>query len=311
MQPWMSHDAGVGPHGQVTYYSYDDDSNDSDTTVLDDPSRIYPNQPLTLPGEQVHAASAAARGLRGGNDDSINRASTPADDNTPRNAVGNVDDSGGNEAQSVAFWPDLRPLLTSENAIRDLRLECPICTDASDDLRVLSCGHILCKECIHRILRNRDGTRRNPRGRTRECPYCRIQLGKKRGCHPDCPQEKSWTVGLPVPGSMAELAKFPLTMTEGGGKPLCCTDCREGRVKHALRELCRELLNDRHARVALSGGSQAASEAPETHTAVPELQDMCDAVMNMLYDSELCAKYAGVHAPSTRQQATAERSKRR
>ncbi|KAM0501601.1 hypothetical protein ACHAQF_005032 [Verticillium nonalfalfae] len=124
-------------------------------------------------------------------------------------------------------------------------------------------------------------------------------------------KDKSWTVGLRVPASMAELAHFPLTIAEGGGKPLSCTDCREGRVMNAFKRLCQELLNDKHARVAISDGSQAANVVPDTHTAVPEMRTMSDAVMNVLYSPEFCTKYAGVQAPVMRKRAAAEFTKRR
>ncbi|CRK07850.1 hypothetical protein BN1723_008959 [Verticillium longisporum] len=299
-------------------YENDGDDDDSDTTEIDHAPRYY--DAYSRGGQVDHTPSVAQAPLS--NAGSRNSSNTHSE--YPRNRIANAagidavsNDEGNdginesNEGQSAAFWPDLRPLLTDEAAIRNLHLQCPICYDASDDMRVLSCGHILCKDCLYRVLKNRDGARGNPRGRIRECPFCRIQLGKKRGCHPNCPQDKSWTVGLRVPASMAELAHFPLTIAEGGGKPLSCTDCREGRVMNAFKRLCQELLNDRHARVAISDGSQAANVVPDTHTAVPEMQTMCDAVMDVLYSPEFCTKYAGVQAPEMRKLAAAEFTKRR
>ncbi|KAF3354336.1 hypothetical protein VdG1_07801 [Verticillium dahliae VDG1] len=299
-------------------YDNDGDDDDSDITEIDHAPRYQ--DAYSRGGQVDHPLSVAQASLSNvGSRNSSNTHSEP-----PRNrvanptaidAVSNDEGNGGinerNEGQSAAFWPDLRPLLTDEAAIRNLHLQCPICYDALDDMRVLSCGHILCKDCLYRVLKNRDGARGNPRGRSRECPFCRIQLGKKRGCHPNCPQDKSWTIGLRVPASMAELAHFPLTIAEGGGKPLSCTDCREGRVMNAFKRLCQELLNDKHARVAISDGSQAANVGPDTHTAVPEMQTMCDAVMDVLYSPEFCSKYAGVQAPVMRKRAIAEFIKRR
>ncbi|EEY16453.1 predicted protein [Verticillium alfalfae VaMs.102] len=296
----------------------DADDDDSDITEIDHAPRYY--DAYSRGGQIDHTPSVAQAPLSnaGSRNNSNthsepprNRVANPAGIDAVSNDEGNSGINQRNEGQSAAFWPDLRPLLTDEAAIRDLHLQCPICYDASDDMRVLSCGHILCKDCLYRVLKNRDGARGSPRGRSRECPFCRIQLGKKRGCHPNCPQDKSWTVGLRVPASMVELSHFPLTIAEGGGKPLSCTDCREGRVMNAFKRLCQELLNDKHARVAISDGSQAANVVPDTHTAVPEMQTMSDAVMNVLYSPEFCTKYAGVQAPVMRKRAAAEFTKRR
>ncbi|KAM9877887.1 hypothetical protein VD0002_g108 [Verticillium dahliae] len=320
MQPGTAHSLGNRSHGQAPFWIYDNDGDDDDSDITEIDHAPRYQDAYSRGGQVDHPLSVAQASLSNvGSRNSSNTHSEP-----PRNrvanptaidAVSNDEGNGGinerNEGQSAAFWPDLRPLLTDEAAIRNLHLQCPICYDASDDMRVLSCGHILCKDCLYRVLKNRDGARGNPRGRSRECPFCRIQLGKKRGCHPNCPQDKSWTIGLRVPASMAELDHFPLTIAEGGGKPLSCTDCREGRVMNAFKRLCQELLNDKHARVAISDGSQAANVAPDTHTAVPEMQTMCDAVMDVLYSPEFCSKYAGVQAPVMRKRATAEFIKRR
>lgn len=209
--------------------------------------------------------------------------------------------------ETADFWPDLRPKLTSDHVVRNLQLDCPICASDSAEIRIISCGHMFCKSCVIRIIKRQDGPEDNPNGSRRECPFCKVALGRKRHCARECPADTAWTTGLPMPKTLREVQDFPLMLPEGGGKPECCASCHEARVEDALSALCCELLNskDKYSGIKAFEASRSfedvEAQGDEYWRRVPELQGLCDTVMGLIYDRGFNKKYTGILPPSSSQ----------
>ncbi|KAF5500503.1 hypothetical protein CGCS363_v006035 [Colletotrichum siamense] len=201
------------------------------------------------------------------------------------------------------FWPELRQNLTSDAALDNFTVVCPVCATSmravestSRNLaKILHCGHMLCMECCIRICANVDGRRSNPNGRKPQCPICKEPLGKYPNCGQSC--LAPGRVGHPMPRNMDEMGKVPLTIPEGGANPSCCKICRIKRIERLSRKLVREIVNDQQAMVKWTPAVDAARQDERdcsNYVEVPELQKFLDVLADVVRDPEVYRKYTNL-----------------
>ncbi|KAF9875331.1 hypothetical protein CkaCkLH20_07151 [Colletotrichum karsti] len=216
------------------------------------------------------------------------------------------------------FWPDLRPNLSSDAALHNFTVVCPVCatsmradeTTSRNKAKILHCGHMLCMECVVRICANVDGSRDNPNARKPECPLCKEPLGRYPHCSKTC--NAPGKIGYPMPRNMEEMRRLPLTIPEGGANPACCKSCRIKNIEVQSKKVIRIILNDRNATVRWNPAVDPDDEDRDDYTRVPELQNFLDVLADTVRDPEISRKYANLYPQvfSPPQHAVAERQNR-
>lgn len=159
---------------------------------------------------------------------------------------------------------------------------------------------MLCRRCLRQIhARNQDPDPYYVQQR-KECPFCKLPLGKKPHCLDNCPEIDNQEYGLNVPGNMRDLREFPLTLPEGGSNARACSRCRSSRVKQAMDLLVVALLNceesDKKLVAVPPNMSRDIVEArmDADFVRVPELQSLVDTITELVVDPDFAQKYAGV-----------------
>ncbi|KZL86909.1 hypothetical protein CI238_09211 [Colletotrichum incanum] len=190
--------------------------------------------------------------------------------------------------QIEAYWPNIKPMLTSDAVLEDYTLPCPQCAismsaaEAGNQHRgmILCCGHMMCEGCITRITANE-----------KQCPYCAVPVGKYSDCAESC--KNPGMIGLGLPGNMAELKRFPRTTSEGGSLPGCCSKCRILRVERDTKKMVRHILNDARAR---SVWNPSSDHKPDTrdysdYVRVPELDHFLAVLRDTVHSAEIHRQY--------------------
>lgn len=202
------------------------------------------------------------------------------------------------------FWPFLKERLRTDEALLDLTVTCPICTESMravptttrKQAKILHCGHMLCDDCVTRICSNADGDRENPHGRKPECPFCKQTLGKHPHCGQSCPSPGR--VGYPMPKNMAEMARLPRTMPEGGALPACCRVCRMKRLERMTRKMMRLITNEAHTTAfwepTVDEERQNDGEFSD-YIRIPELQPLLDHMVRTFDDPTIYRKYTNLY----------------
>ncbi|GJC86200.1 hypothetical protein ColLi_09038 [Colletotrichum liriopes] len=181
--------------------------------------------------------------------------------------------------QIEAFWPSLKPMLTSDAILDNYTLPCPQCAismsaaEAGTQHRgmILCCGHMMCEGCITRIAANE-----------KQCPYCAVPVGKYIDCAGSC--KNPGMIGLGLPGNMVELIRFPRTTAEG---------CRILRIERDTKKLVRHILNDAKAR---SVWNPSNDHKPDTkdysdYVRVPELDRFLSILRDTVHSVEIHRQY--------------------
>ncbi|GKT52783.1 hypothetical protein ColTof4_13239 [Colletotrichum tofieldiae] len=190
--------------------------------------------------------------------------------------------------QIEAFWPSIKPMLTSDAILDNYTLPCPQCAismsaaEAGTQHRgmILCCGHMMCEGCITRIAANE-----------KQCPYCAVPVGKYIDCAGSC--KNPGMIGLGLPGNMVELIRFPRTTAEGGSLPGCCPKCRILRIERDTKKLVRHILNDARAR---SVWNPSNDHKPDTkdysdYVRVPELDRFLSILRDTVHSVEIHRQY--------------------
>ncbi|KAL0932357.1 uncharacterized protein CTRU02_213310 [Colletotrichum truncatum] len=220
------------------------------------------------------------------------------------------------------YWPELRRNLTSDAALNNFTVICPVCATSMravasnnrNQAKILHCGHMLCMECTIRICANIDGSRDNPHGRKPKCPMCKERLGKYPHCGESC--QAPGRIGFPMPKNMEEMRYLPRTMPEGGSDPSCCKICRIKRIERTSQRLVGLILNDTKSRAKWNPTvDQAKQEAGDfsDYIQVPELQRLLDVLAETVRDPKIYQKYANLYPQqfASDQRAVAEMKDRK
>lgn len=209
--------------------------------------------------------------------------------------------AGGHDNDAISFWPDIRRRLRTEADVRNFIAECAICAESTRDMMVLNCGHMMCRPCLDRVHTNMESDDDPFHIQQRmECPFCRLPLGKKANCLRNCRDTQNRLFGMPVPTSLRDLHKFPLTLPEGGGNPKACTMCRQSRIKQGMDILFAALLNcDERDKKLIQVPPGMTLEAAEERLdddfdPVPEVQHLMDSINKLAMDSDFAKRYTGV-----------------
>ncbi|KAK1991877.1 hypothetical protein LX36DRAFT_753322 [Colletotrichum falcatum] len=194
--------------------------------------------------------------------------------------------NGGN--QTKAFWPAVKPLLTSKAVLDEYALPCPRCSIAMSAAEpgtrhramILCCGHMLCEGCVAGIAANE-----------RQCPFCAVPVGKYADCAGSC--RNPGMVGLGMPGTMDELRRFPRTVSEGASLPGCCPRCRLLRIERDTRKLVRHILNDARARSVWNPSSDHKHDGRDygDYVRVPELDRFLAILRDTTHSAEIHRHY--------------------
>ncbi|KAK2057864.1 hypothetical protein LY76DRAFT_656155 [Colletotrichum caudatum] len=191
-------------------------------------------------------------------------------------------------SQTKAFWPAIKPLLTSNAVIEEYTIPCPRCSiamSAADPgtqhrAMVLCCGHMLCEGCVTSIAANE-----------RQCPFCAVPVGKYVDCAGSC--QNPGMMGLGLPGTVDELRRFPRTISEGASLPGCCPKCRILRIERDTRKLVRHILNDARARSVWNPSSDHKLDNKDysDYVRVPELDRFLAVLRDTTHSAEIHRHY--------------------
>ncbi|KAK2013583.1 hypothetical protein LZ32DRAFT_583101 [Colletotrichum eremochloae] len=194
--------------------------------------------------------------------------------------------NGGSQTQ--AFWPAIKPLLTSNAVLEEYTLPCPRCSIAMSAAEpgtqhrgmILCCGHMLCEGCVTSIAANE-----------RQCPFCAVPVGKYIDCAGSC--TNPGMIGLGLPGTMDELRRFPRTISEGASLPGCCPKCRILRIERDTRKLVRHILNDARARSVWHPSNDHKPDHKDysDYVRVPELDRFLAVVRDTTHSAEIHRHY--------------------
>ncbi|KAK1517090.1 uncharacterized protein CCOS01_12639 [Colletotrichum costaricense] len=230
----------------------------------------------------------------------------PVDRLVPSDAAAMTDKR---EVIRKVFWPEIKSWMTSDTALQQFAAPCPKCSTSmtttpgqnSNRAMVLVCGHILCEACIKQIanLYNLGQPK---------CPYCPGLIGPYSQCAQSCMDVGM--MGLPLPGSMTELDKFPLTTPEGASRPSCCFTCRALRIERATNSLMRAILSETRSRAVWAPRYDHKADGKDysDYKRVPALDNLMRQIRDIAHSDYIYQKYTWLTptAEQKRQEAWVE-----
>ncbi|KAL2880306.1 hypothetical protein SGCOL_004355 [Colletotrichum sp. CLE4] len=196
------------------------------------------------------------------------------------------------EKVRTVFWPEIKSWMTSDTALQQFAAPCPKCSTSmtatpgqnSNRAMVLVCGHILCVACVKHIVNLYNVGQP-------KCPYCTGLIGPYSQCAQSC--QDLGMVGLPLPRTMAELDKFPLTTPEGASRPSCCFRCRALRVERATNSLMRAILSETRSRAVWAPGYDHKPDGKDysDYKRVPVLDNIMKQIRDIAHSDYIYQKY--------------------